>query len=95
MLAAEQAGRPYSKADANLGLRKGSLSGRTKGSVEYRVQSVRLGNPPVSLPHVQNRVDDFAEHRVEGGDRIVPPRLAHAGADAGRRPAHGQGRATG
>ena len=53
--------------------------------VEHPVEGVRLGNPSVSLPHVQNRVDDFAEHLVEGGDRIVAPGLAHAGANAGQR----------
>ena len=63
--------------------------------VEYRVKGVRFGNPPVSLPHVQNPVDDLAEHLVEGGGRIVGRGLAHAGTDAGRRPPHAQGRATG
>jgi len=63
--------------------------------VEYRVQGVRLGNPSVSLPHVQDRIDDFAEHLVEGGHRIVTPGLAHASAEAGRRPAQAPGRATG
>ncbi len=44
-----------------------------KELVEHRVEGVRLGNPSVSLPHVQNRVDDLAEHPVEGGGRIVAP----------------------
>jgi hypothetical protein len=63
--------------------------------VEHRVEGVRLGNPPVSLLHVQNCVDDLAEHLVEGGGRIVAPGLAHAGTDAGLRPPHAQGRAAG
>src|SRR6202043_1911897 len=66
-----------------------------KELVEHRVESVRLGNPSVSLPHVQNHVNDLAEHLVEGGGRIVAPGRAHDGADRGRRPAHAQGRATG
>jgi hypothetical protein len=49
----------------------------------------------VSLLHVQNRVNDLAEHLVDGGGRIVAPVLAHAGTDAGRRPPHAQGRPTG
>lgn len=40
MLAAEQANHPYSKAEINSGLREGQLSGRTKGSVEYRMQNI-------------------------------------------------------
>ncbi len=63
--------------------------------VEHRVEGVRLGNPSVSLLHVQNRVDDLAEHLVEGGRRIVAPGRAHAGTDAGRRPPPAQGRAIG
>jgi hypothetical protein len=56
---------------------------------------VRLGNPSVSLLHVQNHVNDLAEHLVEGGRRIVAPVRAHAGTDAGWRPPHAQGRAIG
>ena len=40
MLAKEQAGRLYTKADANTSLREGPLKGRTKGSVEYRMQNI-------------------------------------------------------
>jgi Major Facilitator Superfamily len=58
--------------------------------VEHRVQSVCLGNPAVSLPHVQNPVNDLAEHLVEGGGRIVAPGLAHAGTVAYH---HGRSRA--
>jgi hypothetical protein len=63
--------------------------------VEHRVESMRLGNPPVSLPHVQNAVNDLAEHLVEGCDRFIARGLAHADANADRRPGHTQGRATG
>jgi hypothetical protein len=63
--------------------------------VEHRVEGVRLGDPSVSLLHVQNHVNDLAEHLVDGGGRIVAPGRAHAGTDAGRRPPHAQGRATG
>ena len=59
--------------------------------VEHRVEGVRLGNPSVGLLHVQNRVDDLAEHLVEGGSRIIAPGRAHAGTDAGRRPPLAQG----
>src|SRR5690348_16207411 len=54
--------------------------------VEHRVESVRLGDPSVSLPDVQDRVNDLAEHLVEGGDRVVAPWRAHAGTDARRPP---------
>jgi hypothetical protein len=63
--------------------------------VEHRMQGVRLGNPSVSLLHVQNHVNDLAEHLVEGGRRIAAPVRAHTGTDAGRRPPHAQGRAIG
>jgi hypothetical protein len=63
--------------------------------VEHGVKGVRLGNPPVSLPHVQNPVNDLAEHLVEGSGRIVARGLAHADTDARRRLPHAQGRATG
>ena len=66
-----------------------------KELVEQRVQGVRLGNPPVGLLDVQNRVDDLAEHLVEGGDWIAAPGRAHAGTDAGRRPPRAQCPATG
>jgi hypothetical protein len=65
-----------------------------KELVEHRVEGVRLGNPSVSLLHVQNHVDDLAEHLVEGGGRIVAPGRAHAGTDAGRPP-HAQSPDTG
>src|SRR5215475_6856197 len=63
--------------------------------VEHRIEGVRLGDPSVSLPDVQDRVNDLAEHLVEGGDRVVAPWRAHAGTDARRRPPHAQGEATG
>ena len=66
-----------------------------KELIEHRVEGVRLGNPSVSLLHIQKHVDDLAEHLVEGGGRIVAPGRAHAGTEAGRRPAHAQGSATG
>src|SRR5262249_17996092 len=50
--------------------------------VEHRVEGVRLGNSPVSLPDVQDRVNDLAEHLVEGGDRVVALWRAHAGTDS-------------
>jgi hypothetical protein len=63
--------------------------------VEQRVEGVRLGDPPVSLPDVQDRVNDIAEYLVEGSGRIVALGRAHAGTDAGRRHWRVQGRATG
>jgi hypothetical protein len=63
--------------------------------VELGMQGLRLGNPPVSLPNVQDRVDDLAEHLVEGGGWIVARRRAHGTADAGRRPRHAPGCTTG
>ena len=39
--------------------------------VEQRMESIRLGDPSVSLPDVQDRVNDLVEHLVEGSDRIV------------------------
>ena len=75
-----------------------------KEQVEHPVEGVRPGNPPVGLLHVQNHVNDLAEHLAEGGSRIaapgrarriVAPGRAHAGTDASRRPPHPQGPATG
>src|SRR5260221_1078642 len=63
--------------------------------VEQRVEGERLGDPPVSLPDVQDRVNDIAEHLVEGSGRIAALGRAHAGTDAIRRPWPAQGRATG
>src|SRR6266571_7051679 len=63
--------------------------------VELRVEGVCLGDPAVSLPHVQDRIDDLAEHLVEGGGWILARGRAHADTDAGRRPRHTQGRSTG
>ena len=40
MLKQEQNGKPYSKADVNQSLREGALSGRTKASIEYRMQNI-------------------------------------------------------
>jgi hypothetical protein len=40
MLNEEKSGRPYNKAEVNARLRKGPLSSRTKGSVEYRMQNI-------------------------------------------------------
>lgn len=40
MLADEEAGRPYSKADYRRLLRSGALSGRSDGSIEYRMQNI-------------------------------------------------------
>ena len=45
--------------------------------VEHRVEGVRLGDPSVRLPDVQDRVNDLAEHLVEGGGRILVPGRAH------------------
>lgn len=36
----EKSGRAYNKAEVNSRLRKGPLSSRTKGSVEYRMQNI-------------------------------------------------------
>lgn len=63
--------------------------------VKQRVEGVRLGDPSVSLSDVQDRIDDLAEDLVQGSGRILALGRAHAGTDAGRRPRHAQGRATG
>ena len=47
-----------------------------KEQVEHPVEGVRPGNPPVGLLHVQNHVNDLAEHLAEGGQ---PDRRARAG----------------
>jgi hypothetical protein len=54
--------------------------------VEHRVEGVRLGDSSVSLLHVQNPVNDLAEHLVEGGGRIVAPGRTHADTDAAMFP---------
>ena len=59
--------------------------------VEHRVEGVCLGDPSVGLLHVQDRVNDLAEHLVKSGERIVAPGQAHASTDAARRPSHTQG----
>jgi hypothetical protein len=63
--------------------------------VEHRVEGVRPGDPPVRLPDVQDRVNDLAEHLVEGGDRVAARWRAHAATDARRPPPPAPGRATG
>lgn len=63
--------------------------------VELCVEGLRLGDPAVSLPNVQDRIDDLAKHLVEGGGWIIARGRAHADTDAGRRPRHARGRTTG
>ena len=60
-----------------------------------RVEGLRPGDPAASLPNVQDRIDDLAEHPVEGRGWIIARGPAHADTDAGRRPRHAQGRTTG
>src|SRR6266851_149137 len=84
-------GRPVASIADHASKQPGPGSQIAEELVEHRVEGVRLGNPSVGLLHVQNRVDDLAEHLVEGGSRIIAPGRAHAGTDAGRRPPLAQG----
>jgi len=40
MLEAQKAGKPINKAEVNRSLREGALSGRTRGSIEFRMCNI-------------------------------------------------------
>ena len=40
MLDAQKAGKPINKAEVNRSLREGALSGRTRGSIEFRMCNI-------------------------------------------------------
>lgn len=52
MLNDELAGRKYSKATVNRQLREGPLSGRTKASVEFRMQNISAALYELKMPHL-------------------------------------------
>ncbi len=82
MLIAEQSGTPYSKAEVNRTLRAGSLSARTKGSVEYRMGNISavlvdLGQQWVEGYKPAKNVGDRVRERIltilrERGIQAVP-----------------------
>lgn len=53
MLHAELGGLPYSKAAVNLQLREGLLAGRTKSSVEFRMQNISAALSELKMPIIQ------------------------------------------
>lgn len=53
MLANEQNGESYSKADANRGLRDNLLASRSKGSVEFRMQNISAFLAQKGLPTIK------------------------------------------
>jgi 5-methylcytosine-specific restriction enzyme A len=53
MLKQEQDDTPYSKAEVNQSLRAGVLSGRTKASIEYRMQNVSAVLEEIGQPRVE------------------------------------------
>lgn len=52
MLDMELDGKPYSKADVNRQLREGLLAGRTKASIEYRMQNISAVLEELCLPRI-------------------------------------------
>lgn len=52
MLNAELSGEEYSKAEVNRQLREGPLAGRTKASIEFRMQNISAALYELKLPHV-------------------------------------------
>lgn len=52
MLHAELKGEPYSKAAVNQQLREGPLKGRTKGSIEFRMQNISAALYELKLPRI-------------------------------------------
>jgi 5-methylcytosine-specific restriction protein A len=52
MLDQESHGKPYNKSDVNAKLREKSLSGRTKGSIEFRMQNISATLDELCLPRI-------------------------------------------
>lgn len=52
MLRLELKGEPYSKAEANRQLRDGPLAGRTKASVEFRMQNISAALYELKMPYI-------------------------------------------
>jgi 5-methylcytosine-specific restriction protein A len=52
MLYAELAGKDYSKAEVNRQLREGPLAGRTKGSIEFRMQNISAALYELKMPRI-------------------------------------------
>lgn len=52
MLSLERRGETYSKSEVNKGLRQGSLFGRSKGSIEYRMQNISAALEELCLPWI-------------------------------------------
>lgn len=56
MLRAELNGESYSKAEANRRLREGPLAGRTKGSIEFRMQNISAVLYELKMPWIAGYV---------------------------------------
>jgi len=52
MLSQERQGNPYNKADVNRRLREGTLAGRSKASIEYRMQNISAALEELCLPRI-------------------------------------------
>ena len=52
MLRLELKGEPYSKAEVNRQLRDGPLTGRTKASVEFRMQNISAALYELKMPYI-------------------------------------------
>lgn len=52
MLRLELNGEPYSKAEENRQLREGPLAGRTKASVEFRMQNISAALNELKMPYI-------------------------------------------
>lgn len=52
MLRLELKGEPYSKAEVNRQLRDGPLAGRTKASVEFRMQNISAALYELKMPYI-------------------------------------------
>lgn len=52
MLFLESHGKPYSKTEVNRTLRAGPLSGRSKASIEYRMQNISASLEELCLPRI-------------------------------------------
>jgi 5-methylcytosine-specific restriction protein A len=52
MLYAELAGKTYSKSEVNRQLRNGPLAGRTKGSIEFRMQNISAALYELRMPRI-------------------------------------------
>lgn len=52
MLNEEIAARPYNKSEVNRKLREGSLAGRSRASIEYRMQNISAALQELCLPRI-------------------------------------------